>query len=305
MRLVSYLDHLRPRAGVLLEDKVIDLRQASLWYRENIDKNMALLPCDMKVFLAGGEKLKRCLALILEEFISGHEGFKTWKGLLEASNLQYAAPIPRPGKIICVGSNYPAFPPVLPKAQYPILFLKASSSVIGSGQAIRLPRVVEDAACEAELVIVIGNYARELNVENADSCVAGFSIANDLGDRKLESRTSQWTSGKLMDTFCPWGPAIVTIDEVADAQNLDIETRVNGTVIQMGNTRDMIFDIRTLISYISHLTTLEPGDVIWTGSPKRIGNEPAPKTTIIPGDVIEIKIGNLGTLINPVEGNYP
>jgi len=218
------------------------------------------------------------------------------------SQLQLLSPVNKPGKIICVGLNYP--PLLEAKAwippQYPVLFHKTSSSMIGFGSAIILPRISRQVLYEGELAVVIGTRAKNISVDQALNFVAGYTIANDVGASDIESRSSQWDSGKMFDTFCPLGPALVTPDEIQDPGSLSIRTRLNGQIVQDANTSDMIFNVPFLISYISQLTTLEPGDLILTGSPKRAGSTPDPRTPLKPGDNISIEIENLGVLTNQV-----
>lgn len=218
------------------------------------------------------------------------------------SQLQLLQPVNKPGKIICVGLNYP---PVLKldtftPPQYPVLFHKVSSSIIGYGSAIILPKISQQVLYEGELAVVIGTRAKNISVDKALNIVAGYTIANDVGASDIESRSSQWDSGKMFDTFCPLGPALVTPDEIRDPGSLSIRTTINGQVVQDANTSEMIFSVPFLISYISQLTTLEPEDLILTGSPKRAGSGPDPRTPLKPGDTICIEIQNLGVLTNPV-----
>ena len=208
----------------------------------------------------------------------------------------------KPGKIICVGLNYP--PPNrddswLPPP-YPVLFHKPSSSLIGSGLPIILPRISQQVLYEGELAVVIGTRAKNIPVARALDFVGGFTIANDIGAADIESRSSQWASGKMFDTFCPLGPTLVTPIEIQNPGILFIKTRLNDQLVQNGNTQEMLFNIPYLISYISHLTTLEPDDVILTGSPKRVGDIPDPRIPLKPGDNIIVEIEGLGILENPV-----
>lgn len=210
----------------------------------------------------------------------------------------------KPGKIICVGLNYP--PPGrddgwLPPP-YPILFHKPSSSLIGSGVAIVLPRISKKVLYEGELAVVIGVRAKNVPVARALEVVAGYTIANDIGAADIEARSSQWASGKMFDTFCPLGPSLIPLEEITIPNDLTIKTTLNGQVVQDGNTQEMIFDVPYLVHYISQLTTLEPDDVILTGSPKRAGDVPDPRTPLKPGDSISVEIEGLGTLTNPVIG---
>jgi len=208
----------------------------------------------------------------------------------------------KPGKIICVGLNYP--PPNrdagwLPPP-YPVLFHKPSSSLTASGTAIVLPRISQQVLYEGELAVVIGTRAKNVPIENALNTVAGYTIANDVGAADIEARSSQWASGKMFDTFCPLGPALIPSREIPNPNDLSIKTKLNGQIVQDGNTREMIFDVTFLIHYISQLTTLEPGDVILTGSPKCAGELPDPRTPLKPGDSIRVEIEGLGVLINSV-----
>ena len=208
----------------------------------------------------------------------------------------------KPGKIICVGMNYPLpnrdagwLPP-----PYPVLFQKPSSTLIGSGAAIVLPRISKMVLYEGELAVVIGTRTKNVPIDDAFEVVDGYTIANDVGAADIEARSSQWASGKMFDTFCPLGPVLIPSDEITNPNDLAIKTTLNGQIVQDGNTREMIFDVPFLIQYISQLTTLEPGDVILTGSPKRAGDLPDPRTPLKPGDSISIEIEGLGVLTNSV-----
>jgi 2-keto-4-pentenoate hydratase/2-oxohepta-3-ene-1,7-dioic acid hydratase in catechol pathway len=185
---------------------------------------------------------------------------------------------------------------------YPVIFLKPSSTITGPGMPVRVSEVATNVAYEVELVVVIGKRAHKVKAGDASKYIAGFTLANDLGDRILEKRTSQWTSGKMFDAFTPLGPAIVTCDEIVDTHYLPMETWVNDQQVQKGNTGEMFFDVEHLVSYISTLTTLEPGDIILTGSPKLMNGQPAPSITLKPGDIVRISVGGVGELINPIQG---
>jgi len=212
-------------------------------------------------------------------------------------------PLPTPpGKIICVGMNYPAPGAAPVDMPYPTLFLKASSTLIGPGEAIQLPRASRAVFCEGEVAAVIGRQGKHIPRERAWEHVAGLIITNDVGAEDLEQRTSQWQTGKLPDTFLPVGPCLVPLDEIPDLARLglEIELRINGRLALKGNTGSMIFDIPALVAYISGLTTLYPGDLLVTGSPKGIGDRPAPRAFVRPGDAVSITISGLGELANPV-----
>jgi len=218
------------------------------------------------------------------------------------SEIQFLPPVINPGKIICVGMNYPPLitQEVWNPPPFPILFQKPASTLVGSGEAIILPGISRRVLYEGELAVIIGSRVKNTNVDDALEHVSGFTIANDVGAADIEARSSQWASGKMFDTFCPLGPALVTLDEIPDPDDLIIKTTLNGQVVQESTTREMIFDVPFLISYISQLTTLEPNDVILTGSPKRAGDAPDPRIPLNPGDTISIEIDSLGVLENSV-----
>jgi acylpyruvate hydrolase len=209
------------------------------------------------------------------------------------------APIPCPGKVLCIAGNFPA-PNKMERPDFPTVFLKPSGGITGSKQPIAIPKLAQSVAYEVELAVVIGKSAKNISSNEAVSFIAGYTLANDLGDRLLEKRTSQWTSGKMFDTFTPMGPILITPDEMGETSDLAMLTRVNGQVVQKGNTSQMFFDIPHLISYLSSLTTLEAGDVVLTGSPKLMDGEPNPIYALKSGDVVEIEIERLTSLSNPV-----
>jgi acylpyruvate hydrolase len=219
---------------------------------------------------------------------------------LPLDKIEFLPPVLDPGKVLCVGMNYPdllrpGFKPV-----YPVLFLKPTSSMIGHQQPIKIPAITQQVKIEGELAVIISRHAKSVHQSEALSYIAGYTIANDVTASDLERRTTQWATGKILDTFTPMGPYLVTADEVDHYQDLNINTTVNGRFVQSASTKEMIFGVAELISYISQLATLEPGDVILTGSPKRNGQEPLEEIYIHPGDCISITIENLGSLMNPV-----
>jgi 5-carboxymethyl-2-hydroxymuconate isomerase len=187
----------------------------------------------------------------------------------------------------------------------PILFTKFSTSVIGPYDTIHVhPDQTQRVDYEAELGVVIGKPAYRVNRADAPKHVFGYTVINDVSARDIQKGAEyggQWVRGKSLDTFCPMGPAITTADEVGDPQNLSVRAVLNGAVMQDGHTREMIFDVAALIEYLSHNITLEPGDVLATGTPPGVGDARKPPVYLKKGDVIEIEVGNLGKLINPVE----
>jgi 2-keto-4-pentenoate hydratase/2-oxohepta-3-ene-1,7-dioic acid hydratase in catechol pathway len=182
----------------------------------------------------------------------------------------------------------------------PTLFAKAPGSVIGPDAPIVIPRHVTQPDYEGELAVVIGTRARDVARADALEYVAGLTIAHDVSARDHQFTTGQFTWSKSFDTFCPLGPEVVSLDEVDLAAGLSLETRVNGEVMQSANTSELVFDVPALIAWISQGLTLEPGDVILTGTPSGVGAARTPPRWLVDGDIVEISIGGLGTLRNPV-----
>jgi 2-keto-4-pentenoate hydratase/2-oxohepta-3-ene-1,7-dioic acid hydratase in catechol pathway len=219
---------------------------------------------------------------------------------LEAVKLE--VPV-RPGKIIAIGRNYAEHaketgnepPPA------PIIFAKFPSSLIAHNETITWKEsITKQVDWEGELAVVIGKKAKDVSEEDAMNYIFGYTIANDVSARDLQLRIdSQWTRGKSLDTFCPLGPWLVTRDEIPDPHNLSVKTEVNGELRQDGNTKDFIFNIPYLISYCSRMFTLEPGDLILTGTPSGVGEGMKPPVYLKDGDVVNITIDGIGQLSNP------
>ena len=206
----------------------------------------------------------------------------------------------RPGKIVAIGLNYMdhvresgAEPP-----KQPLVFCKFTTSLIGDGETIEIPRALtERVDWEVELAAIIGSTARNVSEADALSYVRGYTVANDVSARDLQFADVQWVRAKSLDTFCPLGSELVQVD---DPQNLKLTTKVNGEVLQDSNTSEMIFGVAELISFCSHSFTLEPGDVILTGTPWGCGEFMEPRRSLAPGDVVECEIEGIGLLRNPV-----
>ncbi|HXE65856.1 MAG TPA: fumarylacetoacetate hydrolase family protein [Rhodanobacteraceae bacterium] len=208
------------------------------------------------------------------------------------------APVGRIGKIICVGLNYAdhAAESGQPVPQQPVIFMKATSAVVGAFDNVVIPPGSEKTDWEVELGVVIGDTARNVPREDALDHVAGYLIVNDVSERAFQfDHGGQWVKGKSCDTFAPLGPWLVTRDEIPDPQNLAMWLSVNDRRYQDGNTRTMIFDVAMLVSHISRYMTLEPGDVISTGTPPGVGLGQKPPVYLKPGDVMELGIAGLGT----------
>lgn len=218
--------------------------------------------------------------------------------LPQVSVNRIGACVPRPGKFICVGLNYADHAKETGKAppEEPILFMKATSAVVGPSDDVEIPRGSKKADWEVELGVVIGTRAKYVSEADALNHVAGYCVVNDVSERAFQSeRGGQWTKGKSHDTFGPTGPWLVTRDEVADPQNLALWLDVDGVRRQTGNTNTMIFGVAHLVSYISQFMTLEPGDVIATGTPPGVGMGIKPEPVFLkPGQIMTLGIEGLG-----------
>lgn len=212
------------------------------------------------------------------------------------------APIPKPGKIFGIGLNYRdhAIESGMAIPDEPIVFVKLPSAVIGPNDAIVIPECTNEVDYEAELVVVIGRIAKHVAESEALNCVAGYTIGNDVSARDFQLRKpgGQWSLGKSFDTFAPLGPAIVTPDEVSDPHDLGIVLRLNDRIVQNSRTSQLIFPIEKLIAYLSSICQLDPGDLIFTGTPPGVGFARKPPQFLKPGDKCEIEIEELGTLAN-------
>lgn len=208
------------------------------------------------------------------------------------------------GKFMCIGLNYSdhAAESNLPIPDHPILFMKATSAVVGANDTVFLPRGSETSDWEVELGVVIGEKCKYVSEEEALDYVAGYCVANDVSERTFQTKlTGQWTKGKSCDTFGPIGPWLVTADEVGDPQDLDMWLDVNGQRMQTGTTSTMIFTVATIISHLSQMMTLHPGDVISTGTPPGVGMGMKPPVYLKKGDVMSLSISKLGTQTQNVD----
>jgi 2-keto-4-pentenoate hydratase/2-oxohepta-3-ene-1,7-dioic acid hydratase in catechol pathway len=295
MRLVTYKADEKWRAGILLEDKVLDARAAAkaanIEFTEVEVSNRTLIQL-------GQDKLSQ-LGEAARELAESNSS-----GVLRVDDVLLGPPIPDPEKIICLGLNYlsHAREAGFKAPEVPILFAKYRNALTGPTSPILLPTTSEQVDYEAELAVVIGKRCRNIPAVRAMDHVAGYMAVNDVSARDLQFRTGQWLSGKTLDTFAPCGPALV-INEISDPQNLNISTRLNEQTLQQANTRDMIFSVAETISYISQLMTLEPGDLIATGTPEGVGFKRNPPIFLCEGDVVEVEIEGIGLLRNPVVRN--
>jgi len=222
------------------------------------------------------------------------------------AGLKYALPVGRPGKIICLGLNYldhvkeGSQRDNIPK--FPTIFFRGLTSMVPNGEPIVRPLVSETLDYEAELILVVGKRAKHLTPANATSCIAGYSCGNEGSVREFQRKTTQWAMGKNFDRTGGFGPWLVTADELPDAaKGLKIQSRLNGNVMQSDNTDNMMFPVVEMLVYITQGITLEPGDVIFTGTPSGVGHARKPNPVWMKnGDTIEVEIERIGTLRNPI-----
>ena len=286
-----------PRLGLLLNDSVADLEAsvaATLARRGVVRAGEiagALVPQSTRGFLEGGAATLDAVAGITE-WVSVPRG-----------TARLHAPIVDPGKFICIGLNYRdhAEETNNPIPKEPPIFPKWTNAILDPGEPVLRPRGSKQLDWEVELGVVIGRTARHVSKEQALDHVFGYTIINDVSARDFQFLTSQWAAGKIADTFAPIGPYIADRAEIPDPHVLDLKTWVNGTLMQNGTTRNFIYDVRYIVSYLSGLMTLAPGDVIATGTPAGVGAGRKPPVWMVPGDTCRMEITGLGTLENPIK----
>jgi 2-keto-4-pentenoate hydratase/2-oxohepta-3-ene-1,7-dioic acid hydratase in catechol pathway len=286
MKLLTFLKDGHYALGIRTDRGVLDVESA-------VGQGRRRAPTRLHEAIEGGPQAVSALQAIAEQAEDG------W---LKEADLKLGPCVPHPGKIVCVGLNYRkhAEETNAPIPEYPILFNKFNNALAGHGEDIPLPAVSEKVDYEAELAIVMGKTAKNVGKEQALDYVFGYCNANDLSARDLQMRTPQWLLGKTCDKFLPLGPYLVTADEVGNPNGLGIRCTVNGEVRQNSNTSDMIFHCGELVSYISRHMTLEPGDVILTGTPEGVvlGYPPEKQVYLQEGDIVTVEIEKLGALTN-------
>ena len=228
--------------------------------------------------------------------------FESGRDVQRLDELVVGPPVPDPDKILCVGFNYAEHVSemAVERPSAPNVFAKFRNSLIGSGHQIVLPGVSTEIDYEGELAAVIGQQCRGVEAEDALRYVGGYTILNDVTARDLQFGTSQWTLGKAVDTFAPVGPVLTTADEIPDPQRLVLTTRLNGEIVQQSSTGAMIFSVAQIIAALSAVMTLEPGDIISTGTPSGVGWKRVPPRFLTAGDVVEVEISGIGILCNEV-----
>src|SRR5436190_14331164 len=286
MRLATIQTSAGPRAAVLSGDSYIDVHAT----------DPALPPSIRELLAEGPSALQAVAQAVRREKVVDYD----------AASVKLLPPVPDPPKIICLGLNYSdhARESGSPIPKEPVLFSKYATALIGDGDAIVLPPVSEEVDYEAELVVVVGKRGRPRSEAAAAEYIAGYTIGHDVSARdwQLKKDGGQWMVGKTFDTFAPTGPVLVTADEIPDPHRLPIRCVLNGETMQDSNTSQLVFDIPQLVAYLSHVFTLEVGDLVFTGTPPGVGFARRPPVFLKAGDVVEIEIGGIGTLRSPVRG---
>lgn len=306
MKLVTFTHNGKSRIAALKDGKVIDLHaafEAKLVSEGKLRAAQiaeAYIPQDMNGFLQGGAE---SLSLAKEAVAYALENESAVRLVFKEEEVKIEAPVPAPGKIICVGHNYREhilemkreLPP------HPVVFAKFANAVVGPQGDIPFLPISEQLDYEAEFAFVIGTRARNVSQAEALDYVAGYTIVNDVTYRDLQRRTLQWLQGKAVDGSAPMGPCLVTSDELTDPAGLDIVLTVNGEERQRSNTGNLVFSVQYLVEFLSNLMTLEPGDVILTGTPGGVGVAREPQTFLKDGDVVRIEVDRVGVLENKVK----
>jgi 2-keto-4-pentenoate hydratase/2-oxohepta-3-ene-1,7-dioic acid hydratase in catechol pathway len=303
MRLAVFQHQNQARLGALLAPQVggraflVDLLLA-----RRVLRFAPILPASVEALLTAGTGFRKATLELLQMFpLLSDTQLRSLADagvLLDPATLTLLPPIAKPGKIICVGLNYP-FPGEddQPVQKFPVLFLKPSSTLIGAGGNMILPAASQEIAGEVELAVVIGRKGKHIQANQALDYVAGYTLAIDAGARDWEARTSQWTSGKLGDSFTPLGPFLYTADEIPNPSKLELSLTVNSVLALRGYAGQMIFGIPDLIVYISEITTLMPGDLILTGSPKGNNGHSSGPVILHPGDRVTAAAAELENLV--------
>ncbi|UKS28045.1 fumarylacetoacetate hydrolase family protein [Paenibacillus sp. HWE-109] len=222
------------------------------------------------------------------------------KVIYELNEIKLLSPLTNPEKIICIGLNYydHVIESKMEVPKKPVLFPKYNNCIVGNNDIVWIPEEVQQCDYEVELAVVIGKAAKQVPLEKAMDYVFGYTVLNDVSARDIQLNEPQWTRGKTIDTFAPMGPWIVTVDEIPDPQQLSISLTLNGNVMQLSNTKELIFNVPYLISFLSNTITLQPGDIISTGTPPGVGMGKNPQVWLKHGDVTEATIEGIGTLRN-------
>ena len=291
MKIVAFEGQGVPRIGIVEGDQVVDLQAADPKIPNDLGEALARTNGDTKQL---GEIAKRAPV----------------RARKPLSAVTYALPVGRPGKIVCLGLNYLEHVKEgsqrdnIPK--FPTIFMRGLTSLVPHGAPIVRPFASETLDYEAELILVVGKRAKHLTAANATSCIAGYSCGNEGSVREFQRKTTQWDMGKNFDRTGGFGPWLITADELPDAaKGLKIQSRLNGAVMQSDNTDNMMFPIVDMLVYITQGITLEPGDVIFTGTPSGVGHARKPPVWMKNSDTVEVEIERIGILRNPIADEKP
>lgn len=308
MKLITFSREGNSRIGAIVDEKVVDLNlayQAQLESEGKIRAKQiaeAFVPSDMTGFLQGGKESFE-LAQKAIDFALSNQKEDGYKLVHNVNSVKVEAPVPAPGKMVCVGHNYREhilemkreIPP------FPVVFAKFANTVVGPQDDIPFYPVSDKLDYEAEFAFVIGQRARNVSQADALDYVAGYTIINDVTYRDIQQRTLQWLQGKTVEGSAPMGPWLITTDELTDPSGLEVVLTVNGEERQRSNTANLVFTVQYLVEFLSNLMTLEPGDVILTGTPGGVGVARNPQVFLKDGDVVRIEIDKIGVLENRVK----
>jgi 2-keto-4-pentenoate hydratase/2-oxohepta-3-ene-1,7-dioic acid hydratase in catechol pathway len=304
MRLVSFLssNHTVPRPGIVVGNEVVDLAAAGTALNLSVPASMLELIANAETYLPHLQSIAEQSAALREH-----------NAVLDLHNITLTAPIPQPRKnIMCMAVNYSEHARETAAARnrsteaptQPILFTKATTTINGPyGEVVIDPTVSTEIDWEVELAVIIGQPGKNISEANAMAHVFGYTVLNDVTARDMQKRHVQYFKGKSLDGSCPMGPWIVTADEIPDPHNLALRLKVNGVIKQEDNTAHMVFSIPQIIATLSLGMTLEPGDIIATGTPSGVGFTRVPPEFLKPGDMMETEIEGIGVLRNPIVGN--
>jgi acylpyruvate hydrolase len=300
MRLVTYSKLGVPSIGIELQNgDVIDIPDLALRYGKRHQVNGYQFPQRMKDLLQWELGIK-----VVKQVLSSYEHTPKEQRLMPHAKtaIKLEAPVQNPGKIVALGLNYRDHIEETGREvpESPVIFAKFPSSIVGPDDSIPIPKVTEKLDWEVELGVVIGKKCKEVSEQDALNYVAGYTIINDLSARDVQRGDGQWVRGKSLDGLCPMGPCIVTTDEIGDGSNLKMYTKVNGNFKQKSNTSNLLFNVKQIISFLSQSFTLEPGDIIATGTPSGVGFARDPPEFLKPGDIVELYIERIGYLKNTI-----
>ncbi|MGZ9817919.1 fumarylacetoacetate hydrolase family protein [Peribacillus simplex] len=286
MKIATFSVQTEQHIGIVQDDQIISL--TALGPEE--------FPACMKKFIERGSELRSRAEQLIEQRINDDAVFKL-------SEVKILPPFTKPDKIICVGLNYfdHCKETGMEPPESPVIFSKYANAIAGHNDPIEIPINSTEVDFEAELAFVIGREAKHVSEEEADDYVFGYTIMNDISARDLQFQDGQWSRGKTADTFAPFGPVVVTHDEVGDPHNLAISLELNGEIMQDSNTSNLIFTVPKIISFLSQSMTLKPGDLIATGTPPGVGMGRNPKIWLKNGDRMNVSIERIGTLSNYVK----